>query len=587
MSKRNSYLTGKAMNNCLFASILTMCASQLNVTADGIIVSHFVNPNALSATSLFTPISLVIVSLGSLLGIGATILAARLMGQRRMEDANRAISTAVVSVVVVGVCFGLLSFLFRDAITDLICSEEALKEFFRPYMTVMSGFAVITMLSSLASQMVEVDGHPELVTKAVCVNVTTNIVLDFIFVYFFHWGITGSAVATMIATCLNVVLLSRFIFSPRSSYVVRPVTGSSWRALADNMKYGTSLIVGNMALAVMFMLLNSITQEKQGVSGMFALSVCMNLLSIGMMVSNGVGTALMSIGCFMFGQNDMKGLNFLVNRSIVMLEAAVIAVAAVATVCPSLISGLFGADSPDLRIYTNGSLQKFVWMLPTILLALLVANVYQILGRLLLSPVIVLAFPLTLIPSMLVVPSVMGDDKFWYSFPVGGVALLLVVICASALVCMKEKGRLHPLTLIPKNHANIIYDESVGVDRGSVARSVANLRQALHTADIPSELGDSVLHCVEELELNVADHAGEGGAGKYFDVLVSLDDDKIHASLKDKGRPFNPALLGEEKRRVGLNILFRFSDEVDYKFMFGQNLTIVSWNRKQETATLK
>lgn len=219
-----------------------------------------------------------------------------------------------------------------------------------------------------------------------------------------------------------------------------------------------------MALAVMFMLLNSITQEKQGVSGMFALSVCMNLLSIGMMVSNGVGTALMSIGCFMFGQNDMKGLSFLVNRSIVMLEAAVIAVAVVATVCPSLISGLFGADSPELRIYTNGSLREIrvdaAYDTPRLACRQCVPD-FRPAAAVARHSAGVSADTHTEYACRAVCR---GRRQVLVFIPCGGVILLLVVVCASALVCMKEKGRLHPLTLIPKNHASIIYDESVGVD---------------------------------------------------------------------------------------------------------------------------
>lgn len=579
MAYRNSYLTKKALNNCLFASILTMCASQLNVTVDGIIVSHLVSPNALSATNLFTPISLAIVSLGSLFGIGATIYAARLMGQRKTEEANRSISTALLSVIVVGLCFGLLSFTFRDAITDFICQEKSLVEFFKPYMTWMSSFAVIVMINSLVSQMVEIDGRPDLVTKSVCVNVVANVIMDFVFVYFFHWGIAGSAIASLLASCINIAILVRYILSSSSSYQLSIFKGSSWGVLSTNMQYGTSLIIGNMVLMIMFLLMNNITQEKQGVNGIFALSVCMNLLSIGIMFTSGISSALLAIGSFMFGQKDMKGVNYLVNRSIFMLEAAMLTIFVVISICPSLISNLFGANSPELQMYTNDSLVKFVWILPFVMLILMLANVYQMIGRLVLAPSIVFTFPVVLIPSMIYVPEILGAENFWYSFPITSVTLIVLVIVVSSIVYLKEKG-VHFITLIPKAHANIIYDESVSADSKGVASSVKSLSEALQSPVVPTALRDRIKHCTEEIELNIAVNAKGKKTQQYFDVLLSVEEDKIHASIKDNGRPFNPVLVDEGERKAGLNIAFGFSDDLDYKYMFGQNMTFITWNKK-------
>ena len=79
---RNPYLITKAMRNFLWASILTMALAQVNTTVDGIIVSHLVAPDALSAVNLYMPISLLITSFSTLFGISATIVAARALGER-------------------------------------------------------------------------------------------------------------------------------------------------------------------------------------------------------------------------------------------------------------------------------------------------------------------------------------------------------------------------------------------------------------------------------------------------------------------------------------------------------------------------
>ena len=79
---RNSYLITKAMRNFLLASIFTMALAQVNTTVDGIIVSHLVAPDALSAVNLYMPISLLITSFSTLFGISATNISARALGER-------------------------------------------------------------------------------------------------------------------------------------------------------------------------------------------------------------------------------------------------------------------------------------------------------------------------------------------------------------------------------------------------------------------------------------------------------------------------------------------------------------------------
>ena len=121
---RNSYLITKAMRNFLLASIFTMALAQVNTTVDGIIVSHLVAPDALSAVNLYMPISLLITSFSTLFGISATIVAARALGERDKMYVERLLSTAVLSIVVVGVLIAVGGYVMRtvcDPISIVTC----------------------------------------------------------------------------------------------------------------------------------------------------------------------------------------------------------------------------------------------------------------------------------------------------------------------------------------------------------------------------------------------------------------------------------------------------------------------------------
>lgn len=424
-NRRNSYLISKAMRNFLIASILTMAVQQLNVIVDGIIVSNFVNPDALSAINLYQPISLAITSFCTLFGIGATIRATRAIGERDMPKVEGILSTAIGSVIVVGLVIAVLGALFQDSLVSLISTNERLLPYFTSYMQIMVSFAVVTMLNALYSQIVSVNGYPKLVTFAIILSAVFNLLLDLLFVGVLGMGIAGSAWATVISVSAGLVYL---IYKLRSilTYRLNPILKSSVQNLKGNMIQGLPLIISNLVLMLMFWMMNTIVQDKQGADGMFVLAICNNLLALGMMFSSGVGSAVMSIGGFLVGQHDMQGLRILVQKSVKLVLVCLMVVVVVIEIFPGVISNIFGANSPELLAYSNESVRIFVLMLPSILLVLMLANVYQMLGFLVLTPIVILTFPLTLIPNLYFWSGCIGQEYLWWAFPATGLIVLLV-----------------------------------------------------------------------------------------------------------------------------------------------------------------
>jgi len=574
--ERNSYLTTRAMKNFLIASILTMAVQQFNITLNGIIVSHLVGPDALSAINLYQPVSLAVTSFATLFGIGATIIASRAIGRREMDKVDKILSTAVTSILVVGVLFTICVLACQDAVVSLICHEERLEPYFRSYLLAMISFAVVSMMNVVTNQMVSIDGQPQLVTKSVSISAVINMLLVILFAWGLNLGIASAAFSTICAQVVNILLLSKYIFSKRSSYNINPIRSFSMSYLGANFKQGLPLIISNMVLMIMFLMLNNIIQDKQGADGIFVMSVCVNLLSLGMMFANGMGSTALSVGGFLNGQRDYQGLRILISQCMKLLVGSLLVIAVVVQVYPDFITLLFGANSQELIAYTNSSLRIFVWMLPTILLVIFLANVYQMLGYLALTPLIVLTFPLVLIPSMYVWGDMGDGSLIWYAFPETGLLVLLLAFVITEVIRFRKKDVAH-LTLVPTKDVENCYDISVEANRESMAASLENLDTYLAGLGIGSELQLAVRHCIEEVTLNIVEHSGKNMEHHYFDIHTNFMDGVLEVIVKDDGRAFDPVALPEEERGSGLKILHGLCSNIDYKFMYGQNLTIMSW----------
>ena len=71
--KRDSYLVGKAFRSFLFASVMTVAASQMGAFIDGLMVTWFISDAAMSAVNISTPVLQLYFSLCLLLGVGGTL----------------------------------------------------------------------------------------------------------------------------------------------------------------------------------------------------------------------------------------------------------------------------------------------------------------------------------------------------------------------------------------------------------------------------------------------------------------------------------------------------------------------------------
>jgi Na+-driven multidrug efflux pump/anti-sigma regulatory factor (Ser/Thr protein kinase) len=552
-----------------------MAVQQLNIIVDGVIVSNLVDPDALSAINLYQPIALAITSLCTLFGIGATIRATRALGERDMPKVESILSTAIGSVAVVGVIIAILGTLFQGSLVSLISSNERLLPYFTSYMQVMVSFSVITMLNALYAQIVSINGYPKLVTFAIILSSVINLLLDLLFVGVFDMGIAGSAYATVISVLVGLIYL---IFKLRGilTYRLNPVTRSSFRDLKGNMIQGLPLIISNLVLMLMFWMLNTIVEDKQGADGMFALAICNNLLALGMMFSSGVGSAVMSIGGFLAGQHDMQGLRILVKKSVKLVLICLLVFVAVIELFPDFISNIYGVNSPELSAYTNHSLRIFVLMLPSILLVLMLANVYQMLGFLVLTPVVILTFPLTLIPNLHFWSGCIGQEYIWWAFPATGVIVLMITFAITEIFRAKKRN-LSVLTLVSKENVEHSLNISVKADRQSVADVLPEVSSFLSSLVNDKERILSSNLCIEEIMLNIVDHGGERMSDHYFDLHICSINGELHISIKDDGIPFNPLAAPVEQQRIGLKLVHGLCEKIEYKYMYGQNMVFMTW----------
>ena len=555
---RNRFVTSKALKNFLSASILTSIAAQLAVTTDSAIVSHMIGTEAMSAINMAMPLTIFFSCFSILFGLGASVLAARAIGNRDKEKVNRIFTISLFLLTVSGSAVSLLTSEFCDGITGFICPDADIYPYARSYTEIISAGAVFLVLSNGVNYFVSTDGNPGLVAKGVLAGAIANIVLDIVLVRFM--GIAGSAIATVLNYIITLAIVSVHFFRKGSSYrLVNPFRRFG-KHLAENIYEGLPLMLGNLFLSGAVFIVNKMILDAAGADGIYTWAICLQLLMITFVVLNGVGNAMLSIGGVLAGEKDYNGLRIL-TRLCIGLVCGVLALFTIFVLAfPEALSAMFGAGKGGDISAINGSLRIFSLLLIPFAVTLVMRFLFQVLEHRILSLLLSVGQLAFIIGSLWVFIGI-SPEILWWSFPFSAIMLIAIQFVATIALHMKDRN-ISAITLIPAGTADEeSMDLSAAYDREIAEDAIKKVEEFLSHRNIDSvkvkRLMENCKECAEVLRKYAQ------GKKQSFDLHVRIIKEEVHMVLRAAGKriDFDDILKGEttgleHKYMYGLNVLF-------------------------------
>ena len=190
-----------------FPILLGSFFQQMYNTVDTVIVGRFVGTGALAAVGASGPILSLIN--GFFLGVstGATVIMSQYCGACDREGISRALHTGIALALTLGILIMVLGVGMEPKILRLIGTPESCLEDASRYCRILFGGAVFSMLYNMGSGILRAmgDSRRPMIFLIVCCAV--NILADLLFVWVLDLGVTGAAVATVLAQAISALLV--------------------------------------------------------------------------------------------------------------------------------------------------------------------------------------------------------------------------------------------------------------------------------------------------------------------------------------------------------------------------------------------
>lgn len=413
----------KQFHNYLWAYILVALSGCLGNVVDGIIVGNLICADGVSAINISKPINQFIFTLQLLINAGGGMLVAYALGQDDIREARRIFTRAFMLSMGLGILLTIfVGVLFHSQIAHLLCRTESLYPLASDYMKVLLlGNPAFILMWGL-STMVGVDGSPKLVSFAVIIDNVANLCLDIVFIQWFGWGITSSSAATVVGHLIGIAILLSHWWKPSSKDTVK-VSRLSLDFSIDNLtttwrriiSQGAPLAIASISLTLLLLSANTIVQDTLGATGIFAFSVCMNLLQIYNLFLSGTCQTLQSLGAIQVGKGDASGLRLVLRKAFRFITIAMVITCVFVWVSPSAIVNLFGADEPAKLIEGNHALRIFALSFIPFCYIYVLMIVYKLYHHHHMALFISFALSLTVIPVLWVMAK-WQPGALWYSY---------------------------------------------------------------------------------------------------------------------------------------------------------------------------
>ena len=416
-------------------SVIAMLVSALYNMVDQLFIGHSIGVLGNAATNVAFPLSMVCTSIGLLCGIGGAANFNLCMGRREPEHAKSYVGSAISMLAILGVILCVAVQLFLRPMMLLFGATPDVIDYACTYTRITSiGFPFLIVTIG-GSNLIRADGSPKFSMLCNLIGAIVNTILDSLFIFVFHMGMAGAALATITGQILSFALvvfyLRGFKTLPLSLSDLKP-NMACWARIAA---LGATPAFNQVAMMVVQIVMNN-TLTYYGSNSVYGSDIplaCAGIISkVNMLFFSfviGISQGLQPIVSFNFGAQKYDRVKDAYKKAVF----AATAISIVAFLCfqlfPRQIIGIFGSGSEEYLHFAERYFRIFLFFTFLNGIQPVSSNFFTSIG----APKKGIFLSLTrqiifLLPLLLIFPYLFGIDGVMYTAPIADLAAASVSI---------------------------------------------------------------------------------------------------------------------------------------------------------------
>ena len=363
-------------------TVAAMLITGIYVTIDGIFVGHVLGQDGMAGLMLAYPICAVLYAVGALIGMGASSLVSFYLGQGNPAKARHIVGNALVMVLLTSLLLSVIGIRYGEPMLAWMGAEGEIFTAGLAYLQAYAWLGVFAVLSMAFSSLLRNDGRPGFVTIIMVVGGLLNVLLDYLLMVVFPFGLAGVATATMLSQAVTGLACLWHFFTPRSQLRI------SWdtlrpdlRLMGETVRLGISSFLMYLYLSVVLALHNKALLAVGTSLHVAAYGVISYTEAFFYLVFEGIAMGIQPIASFNAGAGHWQRVLRVRNLALGVTLGIALCAMIPLYLWPEAAVYLFAGDNATLLPVASLGIWLYFWGLPMEGLLLVGATYFQAINR--------------------------------------------------------------------------------------------------------------------------------------------------------------------------------------------------------------
>ncbi|WP_084115605.1 MATE family efflux transporter [Clostridium acidisoli] len=429
---------GKLLLKFSIPAVIGMLVNAMYSVVDRIFVGRGVGSIALSGVAVTFPITNVIMAIGMLVGTGAAAVVSIKLGQKDKKAAEKIIGNAYTLTIILSIFISVIGMIFLTPILNLLGASPETMPYARQFATILLLGAVLQNVGFGLNPLMRSEGAPKMAMITMLIGAVLNFMINPLFVFVFHFGVRGSAFATVISqTVCSIWILYYFTKGKSLLKLKKQNMRLEKNIVKETMAIGMSPFAMQIAASIVTIVFNTTLEKHGGDLAIAAFSLINSITILILMPLLGINQGAQPIIGYNYGAKKISRVKKTLRNATIAATCISTLGFVIVQLFPVQIISIFNTtDSKLISIGSNG-IVIYLRMFAVVGIQASFSNYFQSIGKAKHSMFLSLSRQIVLlVPLVLILPNFMGINGVWIS---GAIADFSSTVIAAILIGIEMK----------------------------------------------------------------------------------------------------------------------------------------------------
>ena len=355
---------GKLLLKLSIPTVIAQLINMLYNIVDRIYIGHIPGDGSLALTGVGVcmPVIMIVSAFAALISSGGAPRASICMGKQDNESAEKILGNCFLLQVIISFLLTAVLLIWSEDLLLAFGASENTIRYATDYMRIYAFGTLFVQLTLGMNAFITAQGFTTISMVSVLIGAICNITLDPIFIFAFHMGVKGAALATVISQAISTVWVVLFLCGKKTQLHLRKkYMRLESKVIIPCVTLGLATFIMQASESVITVCFNSSLLRYGGDIAVGAMTILTSVMQFAMLPLQGIGQGAQPISSYNYGAKNADRVKKTFRLLLITCLAYSVSLWAAVQLVPRIFVSIFTSDAslvtftaPMLKIYLGG-----------------------------------------------------------------------------------------------------------------------------------------------------------------------------------------------------------------------------------------